>query len=186
MLQERLARIQRAFARGVLGRGRPRVGSRRRDRMPRRGAGSGASARGALATRSHPRTGLSRRSAARPQRGRARLVLAVVLVVLLLGLACGLNWAVQPERGLLPIGPGVGTSSEAQDRTPAPSTRVPPASAAPSRPTSGTSRTYVVQPGDTLATIALEHGTTIEALAQANKLDDPSRLSIGQRLSIPP
>ncbi|MBI4492230.1 MAG: LysM peptidoglycan-binding domain-containing protein [Chloroflexi bacterium] len=43
-----------------------------------------------------------------------------------------------------------------------------------------------MQPGDTLATIALEHGTTIEALAQANKLDDPSRLSIGQRLSIPP
>lgn len=41
-----------------------------------------------------------------------------------------------------------------------------------------------VRPGDTLGAIAARHGTTVAALARANGLRDPNRLSVGQRLTI--
>lgn len=44
---------------------------------------------------------------------------------------------------------------------------------------------YVVQPGDTLGQIAARYGVTVEAIVQANKLDDPDVLRIGQELIIP-
>jgi LysM repeat protein len=45
--------------------------------------------------------------------------------------------------------------------------------------------TYVVQPGDTLFRIALRFGTTVSALAAANGIADPNRISAGQVLVIP-
>jgi N-acetylmuramoyl-L-alanine amidase len=45
--------------------------------------------------------------------------------------------------------------------------------------------TYVVHPGDTLSAIALRHGTTVSALAEANQLADPNFIRIGQLLRIP-
>ncbi len=45
--------------------------------------------------------------------------------------------------------------------------------------------TYVVHPGDTLSAIALRHGTTVSALAEANHLADPNLIRIGQLLKIP-
>ncbi|PZR81420.1 MAG: hypothetical protein DLM65_05875 [Candidatus Aeolococcus gillhamiae] len=45
--------------------------------------------------------------------------------------------------------------------------------------------TYVVHPGDTLSAIALRHGTTVRALAEANQLADPNLIRIGQLLQIP-
>lgn len=45
--------------------------------------------------------------------------------------------------------------------------------------------TYVVQPGDTLDTIAQTYGIGIEALIQANDLSDANILEIGQILIIP-
>jgi murein DD-endopeptidase MepM/ murein hydrolase activator NlpD len=44
---------------------------------------------------------------------------------------------------------------------------------------------YVVQAGDTLFRIAQRFGTTPEAIAAANGLDDPSLIRVGQRLVIP-
>lgn len=44
---------------------------------------------------------------------------------------------------------------------------------------------YVVQPGDSLYSIALAFGTTVDALQQANGIADPSLLSVGQTLTIP-
>ena len=44
---------------------------------------------------------------------------------------------------------------------------------------------YIVQQGDTLGAIAQEYGVTVDALVEANNLEDPNRLSIGQRLIIP-
>ena len=55
-----------------------------------------------------------------------------------------------------------------------------PAPAAGSGP-----RTYVVKRGDTLYSIALEHGADYRELAQANKLDDPSKIRLGQELRLP-
>ncbi len=44
---------------------------------------------------------------------------------------------------------------------------------------------YIVQPGDTVWNIARRFGTTIQAIARANNLDDPSRIDVGQVLRIP-
>ena len=44
---------------------------------------------------------------------------------------------------------------------------------------------YVVQPGDTLAEIALRFNVTVEALAQANDIDDLDHIEAGQVLVIP-
>ena len=45
---------------------------------------------------------------------------------------------------------------------------------------------YIVQPGDTLGSIAQEYQITLEALMQANALDEASILSVGVVLQIPP
>jgi LasA protease len=47
------------------------------------------------------------------------------------------------------------------------------------------STTYVVQPGDTIGTIASRFGVTPEAIIQANHLTDPNALQVGQVLIIP-
>jgi LysM repeat protein len=44
---------------------------------------------------------------------------------------------------------------------------------------------YVVKGGDTLGSIAVEFDVTVEAIMQANGLDDPNSLSVGQSLVIP-
>ena len=55
----------------------------------------------------------------------------------------------------------------------------------PSATTAVTGVTYTVQPGDTLATIADQTGTTIAALQAANSMNDSSFLIAGQELLIP-
>ena len=45
--------------------------------------------------------------------------------------------------------------------------------------------TYVVQAGDTLGAIALRFRVPVDALARANRLADPDKLRVGQRLVIP-
>lgn len=48
-----------------------------------------------------------------------------------------------------------------------------------------TSAGYEVQPGDTLASIAAEHGTTVSDIAAANSIENPNRIRAGQTLTIP-
>jgi LysM repeat protein len=45
--------------------------------------------------------------------------------------------------------------------------------------------TYVVQPGDTLFSIALAHGTSVGLIADANNIADPNVIHVGQTLTIP-
>ena len=45
--------------------------------------------------------------------------------------------------------------------------------------------TYVVQPGDSVASLALRAGTTIEALSSVNRLDDNNLIYVGQQLLVP-
>jgi murein DD-endopeptidase MepM/ murein hydrolase activator NlpD len=52
-------------------------------------------------------------------------------------------------------------------------------------PRSTRETTYQVQPGDTLAKIAIRNGLLIEDLIRANELEDPDRLEVGQILKIP-
>lgn len=73
------------------------------------------------------------------------------------------------------------------DRRPAPAAKPPLAQPAPApAPPQAASApgTYVVKRGDTLYSIALEHGVDYRELAQSNNLDDPSKIRIGQQLRI--
>src|SRR6267378_4622274 len=45
---------------------------------------------------------------------------------------------------------------------------------------------YMVKRGDTLYSIALEHGADYRDVAQWNGLDDPTKLSVGQQLRVRP
>ena len=45
--------------------------------------------------------------------------------------------------------------------------------------------TYIVQPGDTLFSIAARHGVSVQAIIQANRLTPPFNVFPGQRLFIP-
>jgi murein DD-endopeptidase MepM/ murein hydrolase activator NlpD len=56
--------------------------------------------------------------------------------------------------------------------------------AASTRPAAG-GNVHVVQHGDTLMSIARHNGVTLTALAHANKLQTSSKLSIGDRITIP-
>jgi LysM repeat protein len=44
---------------------------------------------------------------------------------------------------------------------------------------------HVVQRGETLFRIAMQYGTTVEAIADANGISDPRYITVGQRLLIP-
>lgn len=55
---------------------------------------------------------------------------------------------------------------------------------APGAPSAGP-RTYIVKRGDTLYSIALEQGVDHRELAQTNRIDDPSKIRLGQELRLP-
>jgi LysM repeat protein len=44
---------------------------------------------------------------------------------------------------------------------------------------------YTVAPGDSLGIIARKHGTSVDALASINNLENRNSLSVGQKLIIP-
>ncbi len=75
--------------------------------------------------------------------------------------------------------PGVDTPTPAATLTPVPTSQ-PEEPSAPSE-----TLTHVVQPGDTLFSIAVRYGTTVDAIAQANGLADASQIDTGQELTIP-
>jgi LysM repeat protein len=75
------------------------------------------------------------------------------------------------------------TSTATPEPTAIPPTAIPPTTApAPAAP-----RTYTVQPGDTLLSIAEEFNTTVTAIIEANNLtpQQADSLRVGQKLVIP-
>lgn len=79
------------------------------------------------------------------------------------------------------------TSAPVIDRLPAPASR---AAVKPSAPTprvvDPTAETYTVKAGDTLYSIALEHGQNYRDVAQWNGINDPSVIRVGQVLRLRP
>jgi lipoprotein NlpD len=65
---------------------------------------------------------------------------------------------------------------------PQPVAPVAPAMAAPSAPPGH----YVIKQGDTLYSIALEHGANYRDVARWNDLDDPTKISVGQVIRVTP
>ncbi|MCB0239648.1 MAG: LysM peptidoglycan-binding domain-containing protein [Anaerolineae bacterium] len=43
---------------------------------------------------------------------------------------------------------------------------------------------YTVQRGDSLSAIAGQHGTTVQALAELNDIDNPNHIFTGQQLRL--
>ena len=68
---------------------------------------------------------------------------------------------------------------------PAPTETPTPTPAPTPTPTPIAGFTYTVQWGDTLFSIARRFGTTVEAIAELNKLSDPRKIRAGQQLIIP-
>ena len=62
---------------------------------------------------------------------------------------------------------------------------IPSNTGSPGLPNLPNGGVYVVQPGDTLSSIAVRHGTTIDALQKANALTNTNFIYVGQRLIIP-
>lgn len=84
-----------------------------------------------------------------------------------------------PSESTAPSATPVPTPVPTAVPTPVP-TPVPTVAPAPPQ-----QQTYTVQQGDTLAAIAQQFGTTVEALQTANGIEDPNEIVIGQVLVIP-
>jgi lipoprotein NlpD len=99
-----------------------------------------------------------------------------ILAVLALALAAGCS----PGRWQAPV----------EDRRPAsraaakPPAKAPAKAPAPAAVTPAPDGFYTVQKGDTLYSIALEHGEDYRELAQWNSLDDPGKIRVGQVLRV--
>lgn len=72
------------------------------------------------------------------------------------------------------------TTARAPAAPATPAVQAPAAAAAPAVPAGQ----HVVKRGDTLYSIALEHGVSYRDVAQWNQLDDPTKISIGQVLRV--
>lgn len=91
----------------------------------------------------------------------------------------------------VPPGPGTPTAELAYE-TPAVTT--PVATAAPGAtavpvltpvPPSGEMIVHVVQPGETLSSIAYRYGVTVQAIIDANGITNPDQIYQGQKLNVP-
>jgi LysM repeat protein len=60
-----------------------------------------------------------------------------------------------------------------------------PAATHPLPPLPAVASTYTVASGDSLGHIAQKHGVRVQDLIRLNSMDDPSKLRVGQKLSIP-
>ena len=101
---------------------------------------------------------------------------AFVLITTLVALAAGCS----PARGPAPV------EDRRATRVATPAAK-PPAAKAPASggaPVATADGFYTVRRGDTLYSIALEHGADYREVAQWNSLDDPSKLSVGQVLRV--
>ncbi len=91
-----------------------------------------------------------------------------------------------------PVRPAIITPSVIQPPAGSPksgTTIVPPGPAAghpaSPAPAGGAQRTVVVKAGDTLSGIAYQYGISMQSLASANNITDPSKIRIGQKLVLP-
>jgi len=77
-------------------------------------------------------------------------------------------------------------SAPVSDRLPAPAPAHKPPVAVPTPVPGAPSKYYVVKRGDTLYSIALEHGADYRDVTRWNNLDDPTKISVGQMLRVVP
>lgn len=90
----------------------------------------------------------------------------------------GPSLSAAPSGGTMPS-PSAGSTPASTARPTARPSATPRPTATP-RP-----RTYKVQPGDTLTSIAAQYGTTVKELAALNGIQNPSLIRVGQVLKLP-
>jgi putative chitinase len=68
--------------------------------------------------------------------------------------------------------------------TPSPEEATAPTAAPTAAASTAGQKVHVVQPGENLFRIALRYGTTVDALARANGIANPSRIYVGQKIVV--
>jgi hypothetical protein len=119
----------------------------------------------------------------------------IVCVGMVLGMVMVRVWD-EASRAVAALPPEGSAEAARQAPTPAPAPTAPPAgsaeqSASPQAAGAVTTEiqvlqpNYTVAPGDSLGIIARKHGTSVDALASINNLENRNSLSVGQKLIIP-
>ncbi len=119
-----------------------------------------------------------------PARPWRTLLLGGIVLLLLAG--GGFLWSQQNRPAPVPTATPTPLATPTVTRTPTPSL-TPTNSPTPTfTPTPLPPKTYQVQEGDTLASIAVQFGTTVEVLLAYNPhIQDPNQLQVGQWIAIP-
>lgn len=115
---------------------------------------------------------------ARAKRCRTGLV---AIVVAMATVGCGGNGE-DADPGATAT-PTAAAESSPSPAAPAMTATQPPTEAGTEAPPDGES--YVVESGDTLTSIAERFNTTVDAIVEANNLDDPDVIGVGDELVIP-
>lgn len=109
-----------------------------------------------------------------------RALIVASLALVLAAAACGGD-----DDSSSPTGSGSVTPTPAGGST-TPAVSLTPTPGPGEEPTiPPTQTTYTVQLGDTLYSIALRYGTSVDAISVANQITDPTQISVGQVLIIP-
>jgi hypothetical protein len=116
----------------------------------------------------------------------------IVCVGMILGMVLVRVWD-EASRAVAALPPeGSATQSRSLSAPPAQPASGPPTEETTSQAAGGVTTeirvlqpNYTVAPGDTLGIIARRHGTSVEALASINNLENRNSLGVGQKLIIP-
>lgn len=125
------------------------------------------------------------------RRSRVKVAVFCVLAINVVGLMALLMQGCKREQTEVENQPSLDTNETAMMNTNPPPVEAsnppvqPPAMAQPPVVPETTGTEYVVVKGDSLWKIAKKNGVTIKAIEAANPAVDPSKLKVGQKLSIP-
>ena len=132
--------------------------------------------------------------AAALRRTRLPLLLVLLAIAIIGGFAAG-PWALRQLTGgdaPTPSAAGGALASAAPSAQPTvlPTTAPSPVASPTATPLSSPQPSarpafYIVQPGDSLGSIANRFGTTVQRLQQLNHISNPNRISVGQKILLP-
>ena len=114
--------------------------------------------------------------------GLLRLLAALILLALVVAMGMGAFGKTPPDGGASDgASPSLAATASATPVASVSTTLSPALTDAPAP----TPIVHVVAPGESLSSIALIYGVTVEAIQAANNIDNPSLIRTGQRLIIP-
>lgn len=112
------------------------------------------------------------------------LVIALLVIAALIALGVTRPWQHADQNEVAAVTPTVTDTPTLTATTTSTATPTSTPTATSTATPTSTPVIYVVQPGDTLLAIAIEYGTTVDALLQANDLDEREMIYPGQELVV--